>query len=238
MKKIKIFSKRCLTIFGILLGIVLMLTGCGKNDLKVKTYDKENEEDVRQISKVENTNSNEETNKARENVIETNETTNTAKSTKKSTLKAFSDEDLVVDGKFRLGESAKAVEAYYGDNITSVNTSAEGTTGREIATIKLESLGIEVENLTDDNDADGEMIRIKLYGNSKFKTAREIKIGDSREKVINAYQAESILKEENGCITVGYPGDEPVYESNKGKIYFTIESGKVTQILYAYGIAE
>jgi hypothetical protein len=104
--------------------------------------------------------------------------------------------------------------------------------------MKLDNLGLEVENSIEENNPDGEMIRIRLYGNSKFKTARGIKIGDSKEKIYQLYKTESILDESENCITVGYPGDETVYESDKGKIYFTIENDKVIEIFYAYGIAE
>ncbi len=223
-KEMKIFNKRGIVIIGVILGTMLMLTGCGKADVGAKTYDKEKDADIKQISGVENTSSNK---------VEENTTEQT-----KNTTEAFSDDDLVIDGKFRLGESAKAIESNYGDKITSTNTTMEDATGRELVKIKAESLGLEVENSIEDNNPDGKMIRIRIYGNSKFKTARGIKIGDSRENVLNAYPAKSILNKENGNITVGYPGDEPVYESDKGKIYFTIEDGKVTQIFYAYGIAE
>lgn len=234
----KIFYKRGMVIIGVLLGTLLILTGCVKANQSVKTYDKENEVDVKQVSSVENTSKNEITNKVEENVTQKNDEKNTTEKSQVAAQKAFSNEDLVIDGKFKLGESSKAIESYYGDKITSVNTTTEDATGRELVIIKLESLGLEVENSIEDNDPDGEMIRIRIYGNSKFKTARGIKIGDSRENVLNAYPTKSILNKENGSITVGYPGDEPVYESDKGKIYFTIENGKVTQIFYAYGIAE
>ena len=64
----KIFYKRGMVIIGVLLGTLLILTGCVKANQSVKTYDKENEVDVKQVSSVENTSKNEITNKVEENV--------------------------------------------------------------------------------------------------------------------------------------------------------------------------
>ena len=165
----KILNKRGITIVSILLGILLMLTGCGKAEVSVKTYDKESEDDVKQISKVENTT--EETNKVENKTIEKNEVSNTTEDdTKTYTPEAFSNDDLIVNGQFKLGESAKAVEHYYSDKITSVRTTTEDATGRDLVILDCEELGLEVENYISDNDADGEMIRIVLKDNSKLKT--------------------------------------------------------------------
>ena len=47
MKKEKnILNKRGIIIIGVLLGTLLMFTGCGKTEISVKTYDKENEVEV------------------------------------------------------------------------------------------------------------------------------------------------------------------------------------------------
>lgn len=235
-KEKKIFNKRSILIIGVLLGTMLMITGCGKTEKSAKTYDKENEEDVRQISEVEN--KSEEKNKVENNEVKKKDKANTTEPAQTSTQKAFSDDDLVINNQFKLGESAKAVDHYYSDQVTSVRTTTEDATGRDLIIIKLDNLGLEVENSIEEDDPDGEMIRIRLYGDSKLKTARGIKIGDSKEKIYQLYKTESILDERENCITVGFPGDESVYESDKGKIYFTIQNDKVTGILYAYGIAE
>ena len=232
----KIFYKRSLLIIGVLLGTMLMLTGCGKAEVSVKTYDKENEVEPSKIARVENTI--EEANKVDNKEEKKNDETNTTEPTKTSSPKSFSNDDLVINNQFRLGESSKAIEHYYPNQITSVTTTTEDATGRDLIIMKLDNLGLEVENSIEENNPDGEMIRIRLYGNSKFKTARGIKIGDSKEKIYQLYKTESILDESENCITVGYPGDETVYESDKGKIYFTIENDKVIEIFYAYGIAE
>ena len=232
----KIFYKRSLLIIGVLLGTMLMLTGCGKAEVSVKTYDKENEVEPSKIARVENTI--EGANKVDNKEEKKNDETNTTEPTKTSSPKSFSNDDLVINNQFRLGESSKAIEHYYPNQITSVTTTTEDATGRDLIIMKLDNLGLEVENSIEENNPDGEMIRIRLYGNSKFKTARGIKIGDSKEKIYQLYKTESILDESENCITVGYPGDETVYESDKGKIYFTIENDKVIEIFYAYGIAE
>ena len=232
----KIFYQRSLLIIGVLLGTMLMLTGCGKAEVSVKTYDKENEVEPSKIARVENTI--EGANKVDNKEEKKNDETNTTEPTKTSSPKSFSNDDLVINNQFRLGESSKAIEHYYPNQITSVTTTTEDATGRDLIIMKLDNLGLEVENSIDENNPDGEMIRIRLYGNSKFKTARGIKIGDSKEKIYQLYKNESILDESENCITVGYPGDETVYESDKGKIYFTIENDKVIEIFYAYGIAE
>lgn len=148
----------------------------------------------------------------------------------------FSEKDLVVDG-FSLGESAKAVESKY-DELAVTEKYSEEATGRDIVRIDYKTLGLTVENSVSDDNPDGSMIRITLYGNSKLETARGIKIGDTKESVIKAYPADSILDEGENGITVGFTGDEPVYESSKGKIFFEIKDGKVDRILYAYGFAE
>lgn len=235
-KEKKIFYKRSLLIIGVLLGTMLMLTGCGKAEVSVKTYDKENEVEPSKIASVENTI--EEANKVDNKEEKKNDETNTTEPTKTASPKSFSNDDLVINNQFRLGESSKAIEHYYPNQITSVTTTTEDATGRDLIIIKLDNLGLEVQNSIEEDDPDGEMIRIRLYGDSKFKTARGIKIGDSKEKIYQLYKTESILDEENDSITVGFPGDEPVYESDKGKIYFTIENDKVIEIFYAYGIAE
>lgn len=235
-KEKKIFYKRSLLIIGVLLGTMLMLTGCGKAKVSVKTYDKENEVEPSKIASVENTI--EEANKVDNKEEKKNDETNTTEPTKTASPKSFSNDDLVINNQFRLGESSKAIEHYYPNQITSVTTTTEDATGRDLIIMKLDNLGLEVENSIEEDDPDGEMIRIRLYGDSKFKTARGIKIGDSKEKIYQLYKTESILDESENCITVGYPGDETVYESDKGKIYFTIENDKVIEIFYAYGIAE
>lgn len=235
-KKMKIFNKRGILIIGVLLGTMLMLTGCGKAEVSVKTYDKENEVEPSKIARVENTI--EEANKVDNKEEKKNDETNTTEPTKTSSPKSFSNDDLVINNQFRLGESAQVIDHYYPNQTTSVRTTTEDATGRDLIIMKLDNLGLEVENSIEENNPDGEMIRIRLYGNSKFKTARGIKIGDSKEKIYQLYKTESILDESENCITVGYPGDETVYESDKGKIYFTIENDKVIEIFYAYGIAE
>lgn len=154
-----------------------------------------------------------------------------------STVTAFSEKDLEIDG-FKLGESAKALESKYGDPTTS-RQYTEDATGRNIVKIDYESKGLTVENSISADNPDGSMIRISIYGKSTLQTARGIKIGDSKEKILQNYPSNSILDNVgNGGITVGYPNDNPVYETERGKIYFDINNDKVTGITIAYGFAE
>ncbi len=148
----------------------------------------------------------------------------------------FSEKDLVVDG-FSLGESAKAVESKYNE-LATTEKYTEGATARNLVRIDYKTLGLTVESEVSDEDPDGSMIRITLYGDSKLETARGIKIGDTKESITKAYSADSILDETEKGITVGFPGDDPLYESGKGKIFFGIENGKVVKIFLAYGFAE
>lgn len=154
-----------------------------------------------------------------------------------SSIDAFSEKDLTID-QFKLGESAKAVVSLYGDP-TSSESYTEGATAREISKLEFASYGLTVENETSDNDPDGSMIRITIHGTSTLQTFRGIKIGDSKEKILQSYPSNSILKnEENSGITVGYQNDDPIYETGKGKIYFEINNNKVSKIICAYGFAE
>lgn len=164
-----------------------------------------------------------------ESKTETTKTTTTA-------AKSFSADDLAI-GKFRLGEYSKDAESEYTDKITSVKEVNEDATGRKLKITKYGSLGLEIQKDTSKKGENGELARIILEGSSTLSTARGIKIGDSKDKVLEAYAKDSILSDKNGLITVGFPGDEPVYES-KGKIFFEIENGKVVKIIVAYGIAE
>ena len=157
----------------------------------------------------------------------------------KQEIAAFSENDLKVDF-FKLGESAKALEAknYSGEVLDSY---LEEATGKNITRVKYASLGLVVDNATDENNADGSMVRIEISSNSKLETARGIKIGSTKAEVMTTYPGESILEndaESSNMIIVGYPGDEPIYEGNHGKIYFHLENDKVVKIVLAYAIAE
>lgn len=154
-----------------------------------------------------------------------------------SSIASFSEKDLEIDG-FKLGESAKAVESKYGTP-TSSKQYTEGAAGRNIVKLDYEPYGLTIENSVSDNNPDGSIIRISIYGKSTLQTSRGIKIGDSKEKILQSYPSNSIIDAEgNMGITVGYPNDNPVYESDKGKIFFDIKDNKVTGITYAYGFAE
>ena len=182
------------------------------------------------------------TNVANGNTITANIASSDNTVVKSDLRKSFSEDDLVIES-FRLGESAKAIEAVYSDVKSENKYYTEEATGYNIAELNYTSLGLKVDNaFEDEDDVDGSMIRIEIYGNSSLKTARGIKIGSTKEDILNAYPANSILKsdmiDENKTIIVGYPGSEPVYGSEKGNIYYYLENGKVSEILLAYAVAE
>jgi len=58
MKLRKIINKRMIIISSVLMATMLILTGCGKADINIKMYDKENESAVSNIAKEDDTNSN------------------------------------------------------------------------------------------------------------------------------------------------------------------------------------
>ena len=172
-----------------------------------------------------------------ENSTSSNTTKNDDNQKSPNIVTAFSEKDLEIGG-FKLGESAKAVESKYGTP-TSSKQYTEDATGRNIVKLDYESNGLTVENSVSDNNPDGSMIRISIHGKSTLQTARGIKIGDSKQKILQSYPSSSILDNGgNTGITVGFPNDDPVYETNKGKIYFDISNDKVTGITFAYGFAE
>lgn len=169
---------------------------------------------------------------------EKNESNITKNNTTKS-IKAFSNEDLTING-FKLGESAKAVENIY-DETPERKTYTQDATGTTIKELDYKSLGLKVYNEFEDSEDDGKMTSIEIYGTSKLQTARGIKIGSSKEEVLKAYPSNSILKSDSvdeNTIIVGYPGSEPVYGSEKGNIYYFVKNGKISRILLAYAIAE
>ena len=176
-------------------------------------------------------------------VNDKNNNTTTLNNNSAASKKAFSEDDLVIES-FRLGESAKALDSAYPNIEPETKYYTEDATGYDISELNYSSLGLKVDNasLINEDDGDGSMIRIEIYGNSSIKTARGIKIGSSKEDVLNAYPSNSILKsdmvDENKTIIVGYPGSEPVYGSEKGNIYYDLENGKVSRILLAYAVAE
>ena len=232
----------------VVLSMMLAITGCGNKDKDKKEYSKENET----IEKQEENNVTDEKNSTENKDNEENQTKNeknesniTKNNTTKS-IKAFSNEDLTING-FKLGESAKAVEAIY-DEIPETKTYKQDATGTTITELDYKSVGLKVynefediENLEDGEGNDGEMTSIEIYGTSKLQTARGIKIGSSKEEVLKAYPSNSILKSDSvdeNTIIVGYPGSEPVYGSKNGNIYYFIKNGKVSRILLAYAIAE
>ncbi len=167
---------------------------------------------------------------------ENNKNTNTTT----KTIEKFSEKDLVIDG-FKLGESAKTLEAKYGNPDDKADSQSEESTGIVRTRLGYTSKGIIVDNATTEQDSDGSIIRIELTKNCKFATARGIKIGSSAEEISKVYPSDSILKNETGnknLVIVGYPGEDPIYEDKHGKIYFHLVDGKINKIVFAYAIAE
>ena len=50
MKIRKMINKRMVIISGVLLGALLLFTGCGQADITVRTYDKENEDSIKKAN--------------------------------------------------------------------------------------------------------------------------------------------------------------------------------------------
>lgn len=226
----------------VVLSMMLAITGCGNKDKDKKEYSKENET----IEKQEENNVTDEKNSTENKDNEENQTknekneSNITKNNTTNSIKAFSNEDLTING-FKLGESAKAVETIY-DETPERKTYTQDATGTTITELDYKSLCLKVYNeFEDSEDDDGKMTSIEVYGTSKLQTARGIKIGSSKEEVLKAYPSNSILKSDSvdeNTIIVGYPGSEPVYGSKNGNIYYFIKNGKVSRILLAYAIAE
>ena len=238
MKKILKYTLAILVV----LSMMLAITGCGNKDKDKKEYSKENET----IEKQEENNVTDEKNSTENKDNEENQTknekneSNITKNNTTNSIKAFSNEDLTING-FKLGESAKAVENIY-DETPERKTYTQDATGTTITELDYKSLCLKVYNeFEDSEDDDGKMTSIEVYGTSKLQTARGIKIGSSKEEVLKAYPSNSILKSDSvdeNTIIVGYPGSEPVYGSKNGNIYYFIKNGKVSRILLAYAIAE
>lgn len=72
--------------------------------------------------------------------------------------------------------------------------------------------------------------RIKTSSTNGILT-RELKIGDTADKVIAAFKEESILYKDTDLIIIGFPGEDPIYATSiKPKIYFRIDNNILTQV--------
>ena len=233
MKKIL----KCTLVVLIMLNMVIIITGCGKKDNDKKEYNKDNETVVNQA---ENNSVNEsKSNEENQNVVENKSKENSVDNKTTKSKSAFSKEDLVING-FSLGESVKALEGIY-EETPETKTYTQDATGTTITELNYKSIGLIVFNeFENEEDSEGNITSIKIYGNSKIQTARKIKIGSSKQDILNAYPSDSILKNDSKVIIVGYPGSDPEYGStNKyGNIYYNLENGKVSSILLAYAVAE
>ena len=103
----KIINKRGIIIVSILLGTLFVLTGCGKAEISVKTYDKENEVETSKIAEVEN-NTNE--NKTEENKVVENKTTEGSKEKNE----AEEIKKVIKNTNWRIGTDPDYVENYLG----------------------------------------------------------------------------------------------------------------------------
>lgn len=224
-KEKKIIYKRSLIIIGVLLGTMLMLTGCGKAEISVKTYDKENEAEIQKVGEVvENTvkKSNTITEKKEE------KTTNG----KSDDVEDFSSNDLKLRG-ITFGSSLKNVVNEFGIEYGTKDYE-EGASGNSISEIMYDD-GLVIAVINDGED--GSVYWMNITEASLLKTSRGIKIGDTHEDILKAYPSNSVLENEGELVVVGFPGDTDEYAS-KGRIYFHIKNGKVTKIGYYNTYAE
>ena len=222
----------------ILILVILLLIGgiiCGGYFLY-----KNNEESNKKIAELENkiaAVNNEDKSNSLNEVI--NDKTNNEINNQKITAKEFSDNDVVASNGLKLGMFGEDVIKIIKDEPSDHKTINEDATGDIVNQSKYDNLGLELEYRSEDGE--GTLSCITWTKNS-IKTARGITIGSTESEVLSAYTKNSILAIDNEqsdgtkIITIGFKGDDPVYNvNNKGKIFITISSGKVTKIVISYG---
>ncbi|MBR2743836.1 MAG: hypothetical protein IKE01_00870 [Clostridia bacterium] len=152
-------------------------------------------------------------------------------------VKDFSQNDLTFKG-ITLGMSKSQVEGILGQSERE-NSHTEDATGNEIIDLGYDSKYLTV-GIERDANTKKEAVKTIIYNGNEVVT-RGLKVSSTYEQVVNAFKKSSILNTEevNGekTVTVGYPGDDPVYNvNNKGKIIFSIGSdNKVKSITITYG---
>ena len=226
----------------ILILVILLLIGgiiCGGYFLY-----KNNEESNKKIAELENkiaaVNNEDKSNSLNEVINDKkNNKTNNEINNQKITVKEFSDNDVVASNGLKLGMFGEDVIKIIKDEPSDHKTINEDATGDIVNQSKYDNLGLELEYRSEDGE--GTLSSITWTKNS-IKTARGITIGSTESEVLSAYTKDSILAIDNEqpdgtkIITIGFKGDDPVYNvNNKGKIFITISSGTVTQIVISYG---
>lgn len=222
----------------ILILVILLLIGgiiCGGYFLY-----KNNEESNKKIAELENkiaAVNNEDKSNSLNEVI--NDKTNNEINNQKITVKEFSYNDVVASNGLKLGMFGEDVIKIIKDEPSDHKTINEDATGDIVNQSKYDNLGLELEYRSEDGE--GTLSCITWTKNS-IKTARGITIGSTESEVLSAYTKDSILAIDNEqldgtkIITIGFKGDDPVYNvNNKSKIFITISSGKVTKIVISYG---
>ena len=148
-------------------------------------------------------------------------------------IKSFNEEDLMFNG-VGLNDTLANALATYGENCDK-SLQKEDASGENEITYTYKD-GLIVKGLCSDEETDEGRIReIKLSQN--LKTKRNIGVGSTVSDIKKSYKAESILNEDNDMIVVGFPGDTDEY-SSKGRIYFSLQLGKVTEISMINSYAE
>ena len=239
IKKVSL-NKRNFIIGGVLIGAMLIFTGCGQADISVKTYEKDNDVEIQgmnEIAKKEDVVTNQEKEQAKdESKNESkNESQNENKTTniqKKDSVTAFGSNDLKLSG-ITFGSGAEEVVNVFGANFES-NQYEEGATGNFISELSYDN-GLVVAVIT--SGEDGIVYWFKITKGTQLKTARGIKIGDTRYDIEKAYPDNSILENSDENVVVGYPNDDNDYYSN-GRIYFRMDGNVVTGIAYYNTYAE
>ena len=205
---------------------------------------KNNEESNKKIAELENkiaaVNNEDKSNSLNEVINDKkNNKTNNEINNKKITVKEFSDNDVVASNGLKLGMFGEDVIKIIKDEPSDHKTINEDATGDIVNQSKYDNLGLELEYRSEDGE--GTLSSITWTKNS-IKTARGITIGSTESEVLSAYTKDSILAIDNEqsdgtkIVTIGYKGDDPVYNvNNKSKIFITISSGKVTKIVISYG---
>lgn len=194
---------------------------------KNKTGELENK-----IANIEKTDTNEKNNSVASNK-ETNDVKDDVTTSKKiNSNQPFSKEDEITSNGLKLGMSDKEIEAILGEP-DSKKSIYEDATGDTVKTVRYEKLGLKIDYRgAEDKDRASDI----SWDKENIKTARLIKVGSTKEELLNAYSKNSVLRTDGDIIVMGFEGDDPIYAvKDNTKIIFEIINGKVKSISMTYG---
>ena len=244
--KSKNLIKSILLVGGVAIATVALLAGCGKKKEETKTYDKENEVVPNTVNQVKELNNNTaqntvnqvnelDNNIARNTVIQNNTNSNVNKTQENTnkTVAAFNKSDLNVKG-ITFGSSKEEVIKFFGTEFDAKEYE-EGASGDTITEMKYGDEQLKIIRRASDEYV--KIDSITIDNGSIIKTSRGIGIGSSKSDILKAYPTNSILKNTDKSVVVGFPGDNDEYAS-QGRIYFSLNGNKVTSISFHNNYAE